>query len=764
MLINAPTGTGKTLAALIAPIINFESDIETGKFTTIYISPLKSLIYDIKRNLQAPLQNTKLNIIVETRTGDTSSYNKQKQLKVPPNFLITTPESFALLMSYQNVEKFFLNIKYIIIDEIHNLIHTKRGDLLSLNLTRLSTFCPEAVKIALSATIGDTKKTLDYISAKENKICIEPKLQQKISLNLIKSTVPIPWSGHLATYAVKDIYAEVKSHQCTIIFVNTRAQSEFIFQSLWKINKYNLKIAVHHGSLDKKLRLKIEKEMYDGQLNCIVATSSLELGLDWGNVDLVIQVGAPKGINRIIQRIGRSNHNIQEASKAILVPTNKFEYLECLAAKEAINLRNLEIIPEKEGSLDVLAQHINGVACSKGFKSHDLFKVIKKSSPYKKLKKNTFNKVLEFVHNGGYVLKNYSAYSRLQKKNNIYSIANKNFIRRYRMNLGTIVEAEVLPVFWRNKKLGYIEENFINNLQPNDTFLFAGLILKFEKITIKGVQTSVSNKKEPKIPSYVGGTLPLSSFLANNVINLINNNNNYNFPKQIKDWLLIQNKVSSFPPKNGLLVESFTRAGYNYIVSYTFLGRNANQTIGLLIMKKLEEQNCRPIAFVATDYAIAVWSIKKFNDIKTLFSEKLLNKNLDDWIKNTSMLKKHFKKIAIVSGLIDRKLPGKIKTNKQLSFSTDLIYDVLEKHESNHILIKITKEEVLKELIDISLLKVFINKIKNNIIHNSLVRISPFAVPVVMEFYSTKISKDKLLKYKEDEIEEELINEAYKLS
>ena len=416
ILINAPTGTGKTLASLLAPIINFSEDVKSGSFTTLYISPLKSLIYDISRNLDEYLKAANLKISIETRTGDTSAYNKQKQLKNPPNFLITTPESFALMMSYQNSNVYFSNIKYIIIDELHSIIHTKRGDLLTLNLARLTSFAPEAIKIALSATIKNTTNTLNYFSNSKKKKCINPKIIKKISIEILNSVNLIPWSGHMATYAIKDIYTYIKSYNSTIIFVNTRAQAEYVFQNLWKINKDNLNIAIHHGSLDRQLRLNIENKMFEGKLNCIVATSSLELGLDWSNVDLVMQIGAPKGISRIIQRIGRSNHDINKTSKAILIPTNKFEYLECLAAKDALYKNIFEELEEKNGSLDVLAQHINGVACSSSFKATELYINVKQAWPYRNLTKNTFNSVLNFVYNGGYVLKNYNSFARLKKK------------------------------------------------------------------------------------------------------------------------------------------------------------------------------------------------------------------------------------------------------------------------------------------------------------------------------------------------------------
>ena len=322
ILITSPTGSGKTLAGLLPTIL--ESDkFKKNNLYTIFISPLKSLSYDIERNLLIPINECDLNLTISVRTGDTTAYTKTKQIEKPPNILVTTPESFALLMSYKNAEEYFSNLKYLIIDELHNIIHSKRGDLLALNIARLNEIAPNHNKIALSATLKDIKTGLSYFSNKKKSEVIKSLKNKKLSVSIIKTTKNIPWSGYMATYAIKNIYNNILKHKSSIIFVNTRAQAEVLFQSLWKINKDKLNIAVHHGSLEKKLRIKIEEKMFRGLLNCIVATSSLELGIDWGNISLIIQVGAPKGISRMIQRIGRSNHKINLPSKAILVPTNK---------------------------------------------------------------------------------------------------------------------------------------------------------------------------------------------------------------------------------------------------------------------------------------------------------------------------------------------------------------------------------------------------------------------------------------------------------
>ena len=764
VLLCSPTGTGKTIAGFLPTLLDLtENKINFNGLHTIYISPLKSLTVDIQRNILLPIKGLNLNISVEIRSGDTNSYKKKKQIEKPPNILITTPESFALLMSYPAAAKIFKKLKYVIVDELHNLIHTKRGDLLTLNLSRLVYFNHNFLTIALSATIKNKSKALQYISSNNNKgKVVLSNLKEKYEIKILKTKKNIPWSGHMASYAINEVYNLIGKKKATIIFVNTRAQAEFIFQNLWQINKKGIKIALHHGSLEKELRNNVESKMAKGNIDCVVATSSLELGVDWGDIDLIIQLGAPKGIARMMQRIGRSNHNFKTASKAVFVPTNKFEYLECLAAKEAILEGEIEDIIEKDGSLDVLAQHINGVACNSSFEKEQLYLNIKKAWPYKNISKNTFEQTLNFVKNGGFALKNYDAFCRLKKnKDNKYQITNKKFIQKYRMNIGTIVEADMLNVILNKKKLGRIEESFIQNLSKTDTFLFGGEVLEFQEISEQGVLVKRSKSNNPKIPSYVGGKLPLSSTLAKRVIKLIENYKNLSAPKQIKDWIKLQEKRSSLPPRKGLLIETFSR-GINryYFVAYTFQGRVVNHTLGILIMNRLDKLGARPVSFIANDYAIAVWSLNRFEQIDAIFSNRILENNLDEWIKNTSILKRQFKTIAIISGLVDRNYPGKIKNSKQIRFNADLIYDVLNKYDKKHILLKSTKIEALYDLIDYKRLNNFLELCEKNIIYNNLDRISPLAVQFILDFNSVTIEKKKFLEYMDTDIEEKILKEA----
>ena len=767
VLLVAPTGGGKTLAGFLPSLedlINKKNP--KNQLHTLYISPLKALTVDVHRNLSAPISDQKLDIKVETRTGDTSSYKKVRQKQVPPHMLMTTPESLALLLASPDANDYFKFLKFLIIDEIHSLVNSKRGDLLSLNLSRLDTIVPTYRKVGLSATVKNTNSVLSFLSKNKKSITLNVEEKSFPNIEILKTDNRVPWSGHMAGYAIKEIYKKIQNSTMSIVFVNTRAQAELIFNKLWHENEINLKIAVHHGSLEKEIRRKVENMMSLGQLDCVVATSSLDLGIDWGNVNLVIQIGSPKGIARFLQRIGRSNHRLNEPSKAILVPSNRFEYLECVSAISSIKEKILDETKDKEGCLDVLAQHILGVACSKPFEVNELFVEIKKSWPYRNLQMGKFLEVLEFVKNGGYSLKNYDQYSKIGlNKQNLYAIKNKNIRNKYRLNVGTIVESYMLKVKLGNRTLGQVEEWFIEGLNQGDTFLFGGRVLEYQYLSNNNVIVRTTKDQQPKIPSYAGGRLPLSSELSFQVRSLISKEKNWkNLPSQISEWLKLQLKFSNIPSPEELLVETFPRKIKNkkryFLICYSFEGRNANQTLGFLISKRMQRMGYKPIGFVATEYALAIWSMNMVEDINILLSDDIMLDDLFEWLEETPLLKKNFRDAAIISGLIERIIPGQKKTGKQIMFNSDLIFDVLKKHEPNHLLLQVARQDSYRGLIDLDRLSEFLKRIKKNIILKKLNQISPLAIPLILEINRQTIDKSEVNEYFLQELEQQMTREV----
>ena len=765
VILHAPTGGGKTIGGFMPSIDDFiNNNYKSQEFHTLYISPLKALTTDVQRNLLNPINDLKINIKVETRTSDTSTYNKAKQIKKPPNFLMTTPESFALLMARTDVINLFKNLKFVIIDELHTFFDSKRGHLLSLNVARLRSIKPFQV-IGLSATLKNTNLAKKYLSNNKNTKLVSTHSKAAPEITILNSGNRIPWSGHSPRYALSEIYSEILKFKSSILFVNTRAQAEILFESLWAINNKNKKIAIHHGSLEKELRKKVEKEIVEGHVECVVATSSLDLGLDWGNIDLVMQIGAPKGVARLVQRIGRANHTINTPSRAILVPTNCFEYVECIAAKECVELNFLEDEIYSEGSLDVLAQHIVGVAISQKFKKEDLYKQIKEAWPYRNLNIEDFEKTLSFVENGGYSLQAYEEYSRLRRDGEYYEIRDKSLVTKYKMNIGTIVEAEMLRLRVGNRYLGNIEEWFISGLSAGDTFIFGGKRLMFEKVIGNIAYAKITALEHQKIPSFKGGNLPLSTHLSKTVRKIFSKRlEAVDLPDSLKKWSELQTKFSSFPKENEFLVETFKRKNGKqekyYMAVHPFEGRNTHQTLGFLILRRIKKLGVQPFGFVANDYSILFSFSKEIEDIDFLFSQDILIEDLYEWLEETPLIKRLFREIAIISGLIYKNLPGNQKTGKQVTFNTDLIYEVLRKHEPHHILLKITTENAKKDLVDLDRLSTFLFRIKNKIKINKLNRASALAFSLLFEYHKETPDKNELDNFYLEKLENELLEEV----
>ncbi len=763
-LLIAPTGGGKTLAGFLPSLVDLAACPHEG-LHTLYISPLKALAVDIQRNLTQPIAEMGLDVTCETRTGDTPQSKRQRQRRKPPGILMTTPESLALLLSYYDAPQVFAGLKCVVVDELHAIAGSKRGDLLSLGLARLETLSPGCRRVGLSATVHDPDWLAGWLSPTAEPDDVTRVIGRdgaEAEVEILTTKEYLPWSGHMAVHAIAEVYDKILTAETTLVFVNTRAQAELVFQELWRLNDDGLAIALHHGSLAVEQRRKVEAAMASGKLRAVVATSSLDLGIDWAAVDLVVQVGAPKGSARLLQRIGRANHQLDQPSRALLVPANRFEVLECRAALEAVAARSLDGDPPKPGGLDVLSQHILGTACAGPFSADDLYREIIRAYPYKSLTKKDFDRTLDFVASGGYALKSYERYRRLGlDTHGFYRVSNLQHVKRYRMNVGTIVEAPVLKVRMRNGRvLGEVEEYFVNALLPGDSFIFAGQLLAFEGMRDNTVLVSRAKGGDPKVPAYAGGRLPLSTHLAERVRGILSNPAQWhNLPPAVAEWLKIQRWRSVLPDASGLLVETFPRGEKEFLVAYCFEGRNAHQTLGMLLTRRMERAGLAPLGFVATDYVIAVWSLKPAEDLAGLFDEDMLGDDLEEWMAESSMLKRTFRKVAVIAGLIEARAPGQEKSGRQVTFNADLIYDVLRKHEPDHILLQATRADAAGGLTDIGRLAEMLKRVTGRIEHRRLDKVSPLAVPVLLEVGKEQVAGsglDELL----DEGAQALIDEA----
>ncbi|MGB3806723.1 MAG: ligase-associated DNA damage response DEXH box helicase, partial [Erythrobacter sp.] len=753
----ADTGAGKTLAGFLPTLCDFAPSVLGGDpppegLHTLYISPLKALAHDVRRNLITPVEEIGLPIRVEARSGDTPSDRKKRQREKPPHVLLTTPESLSLLLSYPESLTLFAGLKRVVIDEVHAFATGKRGDLLALALTRLQACAPELRRVGLSATLADPLAFREWLAPQPadaageiyaaDLVLGEAGAEPEVEI-LLPEEARVPWGGHAATWAIPQLYEELKRNRTTLVFTNTRFLAEYIFQNLWDVNEDNLPIGIHHGSLSVEARRKVEGAMARGELRALVATASLDLGVDWGDIDLVVQMGAPKGSSRLLQRIGRANHRLDEPSRALLVPGNRFEFLEAIAAKEAVDAGQRDGETFNPGMLDVLAQHVMACACAAPFHEDALLAEIRTSLSYSWVDEAVFQRVLSFVENGGYALRAYDKFKRIVREeggagDGTWRLAHPNQAARHRINAGIIIDGEFLTVRISagggrgGRALGKVEERFAAQLSPGDTFAFAGTSLEVVKVQDMDVIVRAS-KKAAMIPSYGGARMPLTTHLADRVREMLVDRPGWaRFPDDVREWLEVQDYRSRMPGPGDVLVETFPHQKRYYAVFYTFIGWNANQSLGMLVTKRMEDRGLQPMGFNANDYCLAVWSLKPVSDPGPLLSPDILTDEFVDWVQSSHLLRRAFREVAVIGGLVERQHPGKRKTGKQVTFSTDLIYDVLRKYEPDHVLLEAAWADARTRMTDIGRLSELLDRAARDLVHVELERVSPLAVPVMV--------------------------------
>ncbi|MEO0062584.1 MAG: hypothetical protein RLZZ08_1144 [Pseudomonadota bacterium] len=740
-LLVADTGAGKTLAGFLPTLADFcpsRGALPDDGLHTLYVSPLKALAHDVQRNLLAPVEEMGLPIRIETRSGDTPSDRKRRQRGKPPHVLLTTPESLSLLLSYPDSGTLFAGLRRIVIDEVHAFATGKRGDLLALALTRLQAIAPAMQRAALSATLADPEAFRGWLAPWGDIASVALVQGETGAPPQVEVMLPegqrVPWGGHAATWAIPQLYDEIRRNRTTLVFTNTRFLAEYIFANLWDANEGNLPIGIHHGSLSKEARRKVEGAMARGELRALVATASLDLGVDWGDIDCVVQMGAPKGSSRLLQRIGRANHRLDQPSRALLVPGNRFEFLEATAAKEAVDQGQRDGEDFRPGALDVLAQHVMACACAAPFDEAELLREVRSSLAYAWLAEEEWQRVLQFVATGGYALRAYDRFRRIVRDSTgVWRLTHPEQAQRHRMNAGIIVDAEMIDIHFRNgRSLGRVEENFAASLTAGDTFRFAGMDLEVE--SLRDLELVVrAARKSATIPSYTGLRLPLTTHLAGRVRALLVDRAGWGrFPDDVREWLEMQDWRSRMPGPDSLLVESFPHGQREYTVYYTFIGWNANQSLGMLITKRMEQRGLMPGGFVANDYSLAVWGLKPVDDPAPLLSPDILAHEFVDWVQASHLLRRAFREVAVISGLIERQQPGKKKSGRQVTFSTDLIYDVLRKYEPDHVLIEAAWADARARMTDIGRLRELLQSAGPQMEHVRLERVSPLAVPVMV--------------------------------
>ncbi len=744
-LLIAPTGGGKTLAGFLPSLVALshlagpDGYLENGKpkvgLHTLYVSPLKALTADIARNLGRPVAELGLGVRVEDRTGDTGQAQRRRQRVDPPEILLTTPESLALMLSYPEAPAIFGGLRRVVLDELHALAESKRGDQLMLGLARLRSLAPELRVTGLSATVEDPQALAGFMAGAHPVTLVQADPGPDPDIAMLPTEKPAPWSGGGGHYAIPEVLEAVRQARTTIIFINTRAQAELFFQALWAANDENLPIGLHHGSLAREQRARTEAAMAAGELRAVVATGSLDLGIDWGAVDLVIQVGAPKNVKRLVQRIGRANHRYNAPSKARIVPANRFEQIECVAALQAVRERDLDGDPRGPGPLDVLCQHILLTACAAGFDADALYAEVVTAGPYRDLARADFDACLDFAATGGYALRAYDRWQRLMLRGGFWHLRDPRAAKLLRMNVGTIVEAEMLKVRMRRggSPLGEVEEAFAASLTPGDSFLIGGRVVRMDALREMVIEVTPQPNAQPRIAVFSGVKLAMSTQLAHRVQALIGDPAQHRaLPPDTRDWLALQARVSRLPEPGLLLSETFPHAGLWHFALYGFAGRNALQTLGLLITREMEDGGLGPLGFLSTDYALLIWSMDPVTDPAPLIEATRLRAGLGDWLGENAVMKRTFRTVATVAGLIQRNMPGARKSGRQATFSSDILYDTLRKYDPGHLMLRATAEEAGRGLVDFGRIEEMLDRALRRE-HRLLERVSPLAAPLLLE-------------------------------
>ncbi len=761
-LIHSATGTGKTLAAWLGPVIeSIDAKLkEPPPLTVLWITPMRALSADTRESLLRPITEMQLPWTVGTRTGDTTTAERAKQNKKMPSALITTPESLSLMLSQSGAREQLSNLQCVIVDEWHELLGSKRGVQTELALARLRKWNPKLRVWGLSATLGNLDEALAVLlgaDAKKSARLVEGVKDKKIVIDtLIPScTDKFPWAGHLGFAMIDDVIREVEKSGATLIFTNTRSQAELWYQALLEAKpEWAGEFALHHGSLDREVREYVERGLKQGSLRAVVATSSLDLGVDFSPVERVLQIGSPKGVARLMQRAGRSGHAPGQVSRVTCVPSHAFEFIESVAARRAAYAKKIESRRLIDRPLDVLVQHLVTIAAGEGFTEADLFAEVRTAYAYRNLTVDEWSWVLDFVVKGGEALRAYPEYRKVVETGGEFRIADAAIARRHRMSIGTIVSDASMDVRYLNGvRLGHVEESFIARLSIGDAFTFAGRTLELirAKDMTAFVRPAKSNRK--LIPRWAGGKMPLSSELAAATRDMLREfrAGKVDEPEMrvVERLLKAQQKQSRVPDANELLFEQIeTREGY-HIFCYPFAGRHVHMGLAALFGYRLGQVTPATFSFSVNDYGFELLSATPFALNRALIDRMLATDNLlEEVLKSLNaaeLAKRHFREIARVAGLVFQGFPGANKTNKQVQATSGLIFDVFAQWDATNPLLGQAQREVLERELEFARLHEALNNMKKQRI--TIIRASfptPFCFPLMIERFSEKLTSEKL--------------------
>lgn len=756
-LIHLSTGFGKTYASCLRAL-ELCHPSEEG-IQILYLSPLRALGNDLKKNIELPLSEMGISLKVASRTGDTTQGERARMKDRPPHLLITTPESLNLLLTQESYREYFKSLKLVVVDEWHELMGSKRGVQVQLSLSNLFQLAPDLVVRGLSATLGNPEEALNVLLGpkRKGKLVTGPKKRQ-FSVQCLRpdNIDSFPWAGHLGLAMVEKVCSLMVEKRTTLYFTNTRSQAERWFNELFLVlqreDKTHL-IGLHHSSIEREERERIETGLKEGTLPYVVCTSSLDLGVDFPKVDRVFQIGSAKSISRFLQRAGRSHHNPEGIPEITFVPTHALELFEFMALEEAMKEGLQEKIIPLELCFDVLIQHIQTLALAEGLDPQQAFQEITDTHCFRNLSQQDFELAIEFLETGG-CLKAYDSYQKLKEFKNRYYLANKELIRTHRMNMGTITSDPVITVqYMRGPRLGTVEESFVSKLKKGSLFIFAGKILEY--VILKDLKLLVRNAKsnEQITPVWIGGKLPLSDLLSKSLRELLDGLSRDEYRHELLELLSplidVQSSLSAFPKREELLIETCETREGRHTFFFPFAGRLVHEGLAALMSVRLGEKARETLSFSVNEYGLEILGPKNLNftldDLRKVLTLENLKVDLEKSLNKTQLAKRQFKEIAQISGLVPQNQPGKRRTLKNLQSSTSLLYDVFERYEVKNLLYRQSQSEVkIYHFQEDRMIETLERLNKAHYRHHETGRPSPLAFPLIIERMSSTVTSGNL--------------------
>tara|TARA_R110002096_G_scaffold54517_13_gene140609 strand:- start:15921 stop:18452 length:2532 start_codon:yes stop_codon:yes gene_type:complete len=742
-LLSSPTGTGKTLAGFLGVLDRLyreqaEQRLRVNQIRAVYISPLRALTYDIRKNLQIPLEGLDLTetIRVASRTGDTSQHERAKQRRQPPHIFLTTPESLAIVLCQKPYREALRFCETVIIDELHALVPNKRGSHLMLSLERLEELTEKPLcRVGLSATVAPLELVGDFLTGGRGCHLIEPEFERK---SLVEVLTPLrktayPPSGWTGSRVIRDIAQIVERNRSTIIFCNTRSSTENITMRLKQVLPHCAhQIETHHSSLDRDMRLETEDRLKDGELRAVVCSTSLELGIDIGSIDTVIMMSTPKGVSRALQRIGRSGHSIKEMSHGVLVATNINDLIECVVCAEMVKRKKLDPVSPLESGYDVIAQHIVGMAMGDGITKEDAWTMIKRSWPYRNLERADFERILRYLEGGGETLEQQyrDTFGKIVEKDGVFETPSRKVERDYLVNIGTIAAEGMVSVLLGRKRLGGVEEGFVKGLKIGDIFVIAGRTVRLEQTGIMEIHVTAADGRQPTVPTWNANKMPLASGLAHEVTRfrsaMHDRLKSADNEDAILDWLVEtwnistlnaeavlehfqnQNKLSEIPREDFFLIEQFVDAQKDpdrvHFFFHSLIGRAANDALSRIVAYRLKKAAGGNAMVTIDDYGFLL-SVRSFQTLeleawRELFQPENAEKDLREALQTSELVKWNFRGVAQTGLMVPRNIPGQERRIKQLRWSAEILFRVLHEHEPEHPLIEQAVQEALHTFLD----------------------------------------------------------------